>query len=64
MLGLTGKGVEDSLMTCPSMMWVTTWGFTTALGVTVRAGGSRSGSGWGARGSGGDPAAVMIQVVI
>ena len=23
-VGLTGKGCEDSLMTCPSMMWVST----------------------------------------
>ena len=31
--GSRGNGVDDSCMMCPSITWVRTFGFTTALGV-------------------------------
>ena len=60
LVGLTGKGVEDSLMMCPSMMWVKTWGLTTALGGTATVGSGSDVGGAGA-GLGGGPTGVICR---
>jgi len=59
-VGLTGKGVEDSLMMCPSMMCVRTWGLTTALGGTATVGSGSDVGGAGA-GLGGGPTGVICR---
>ena len=46
-VGLTGNGVEDSLILTPSMTCVRTWGLTTALGVTPTDGSESEGGGAG-----------------